>query len=83
LNEVVPDFVVDIIGLKCPVPLIKARRALKSANNGAIIEFTGTKEEEISRKEILIALNNLNQTILSNEYNSNGEIWHIYAKKED
>ena len=83
MNEVVPDFVVDIIGLKCPVPLIKARQALKSANNGAIIKFTGTKEEEISRKEILIALNNLNQTVLSDEYNSNGEIWYIYAKKED
>ena len=83
MNEVVPDFIVDIIGLKCPVPLIKARRALKNANNGAIIKFTGTKEEEISRKEILIALNNLNQTILSDKYNSNGEIWYIYAKKED
>ncbi len=80
--EVEPDFVVDITGLKCPVPLIKARRALKKADNGAIIIFTGTKEEEISRKEILIALNNLNQTVLSDEYNSDGEIWHINVKKE-
>ena len=82
MNEVEPDFVVDITGLKCPVPLIKARRALKNANNGARIIFTGTKEEEISRKEILIALNNLNQTVLSDEYNSDGEIWHINVKKE-
>lgn len=83
MNEVVPDFIVDITGLKCPKPLIEARRAVKKADIGNIIDFTGTKEEEISRKEILIALENLKQTILTDEYNSTGERWHIYTKKEN
>lgn len=82
MNDLIPDFIIDITGLKCPKPLIEARRIVKKATLGKIIEFTGTKEEEISRKELLIALQNLKQTILSTNYNSNGERWHIYFKKE-
>ncbi|MFX0085455.1 MAG: sulfurtransferase TusA family protein [Candidatus Hodarchaeota archaeon] len=83
MNEVKPDFIVDIKGLKCPVPLIETRRALRKASIGNIIEFTGTKEEEISRKEILVALGNLKHTVISDNYNSNGERWQIYVKKEN
>jgi TusA-related sulfurtransferase len=83
LTEIIPDFTVDITGMKCPRPLIEARRAVKKAKIGNIIEFTGTKEEEISRKEVLIALENLKQTIIADYYNSNGEIWHLFTKKEN
>ena len=39
------DIFVDITGLTCPVPLIKARKAIKSASKGQIIEFFGTEKE--------------------------------------
>jgi TusA-related sulfurtransferase len=81
LNTIKPDVVVDITGLKCPVPLIKTRRAIRKATSGELIQFTGTKEEEISRKEILIALRNLKQTIIMDEYSSNGDEWQIITKK--
>jgi TusA-related sulfurtransferase len=83
LDEIIADLVVDITGMKCPRPLIEARRAVKKANPGNIIEFTGSLDEEVSRKEILIALENLKQTVLANNYNSKGERWHIYTKKEN
>ena len=55
------DHIVDITGLKCPVPLIKTRRVVLNAQVGETIKFFGTTEEEISRKEILLVIENLNQ----------------------
>jgi TusA-related sulfurtransferase len=77
------DILVDITGLTCPIPLIKARKAIKSAIKGQSIKFTGTEKEEVSRKEILIAVNNLNQILVENiDYPSEGK-WHILIEKKD
>jgi TusA-related sulfurtransferase len=73
--------VVDITGFKCPVPLIKTRRALKQSPANQIIKFIGTEIEEISRKEILIALENMKQEILSINIEDNGD-WVITIKKQ-
>lgn len=76
------DILIDITGLICPVPLIKARRAIKSATKGQIIKFIGTSAEEISRKEILIAVSNLKQPLIENKENSEGDHWHILIQKD-
>ena len=76
------DIVVDITGLQCPVPLIETRKAIRKAETGQIIEFLGTPEEEISRKEILIAIENLKQRIVSDYDNEDTGTWHIFIKKE-
>ena len=74
------DILVDITGLTCPIPLIKARKAIKSAATGQTIKFIGTDKEEISRKEILIAVSNLNHHLLE-DINVTDEEWHILIKK--
>ena len=75
------SLIVDITGYKCPVPLIKTRRALKQSSTDQLIKFIGTEVEEISRKEILIALENMKQEILSVEIADNGD-WEISVKKQ-
>ena len=74
------DILVDITGLTCPIPLIKARKAIKKASTGQTIKFIGTDKEEISRKEILITVSNLNHPLLENMYD-NAQEWHILIKK--
>ena len=75
------DMIVDVTGLTCPMPLIKTRRAIKKSQFKHIIKFVGTKEEEISRKEILVALEGMKQHILDVEVSSDGS-WQIYVEKE-
>ena len=82
MNEVKPDFLIDITGLTCPIPLIKARRAIKNATKGQTIKFIGTVDEEISRKEILVAISNLKQHLLEDNDNTEEKKWYILIKKD-
>ncbi|MHA1974570.1 MAG: sulfurtransferase TusA family protein [Candidatus Hodarchaeales archaeon] len=77
-----PDAKVDITGLKCPVPLIMLRRTVMKAKKEDIIEFTGTSEEEISRKEIVMAVNNLKQDLILNEDLPSSDRWKIIIRKK-
>ena len=74
--------IVDVTGLTCPIPLIKTRRAIKKSQNKQIIKFVGTEKEEISRKEILVALEGMKQKVLEVEVTSDGS-WQIYIEKTD
>ena len=81
MRNVEPTIIVDITGLKCPVPLINTRKAIRSASQGEIIQFTGTRKEDTSRKEILMALENLEQPVLESEYNPDSTSWYIIIRK--
>ncbi|MHA1946637.1 MAG: sulfurtransferase TusA family protein [Candidatus Hodarchaeales archaeon] len=76
------NMIVDVTGLTCPIPLIKTRRAIKKSQNKQIIKFVGTEKEEISRKEILVALEGMKQKVLEVEVTSDGS-WQIYIEKTD
>ncbi len=80
-NEEEPDFIVDITGLSCPIPLIRARKTIISATKGQIIKFVGTRGEETSRKEILIVISNLKQHLIENIDHTEKNKWHILIKK--
>lgn len=82
MNKKEPDFLIDITGLTCPIPLIKARRAIKSATKGQTIKFIGTVDEEISRKEIRVAISNLKQHLLEDIDNTEENKWYILIKKD-
>ena len=75
------SLVVDVTGLKCPIPLIKTRHAIKKSQKDQIIKFVGTKDEEISRKEILVALEGMKQKILDIEVAPDGS-WQIFMEKQ-
>ena len=84
MNEIISEIFVDITGLQCPIPLIQARRAIKNATTGQTIKFVGTENEEISRKEILIAISNLsknNLALLEENGRENGDNWFILIEK--
>ncbi len=83
MSELKEDLLVDITGFKCPVPLIKTRRAVKKTTNNQIVKFIGTKEEEISRKEIIVALETMNQPILKMSIDSSTGDWFILMKKHN
>ena len=80
MHDLIADETIDITGLICPIPVIETRRAIKRAREGQIIEFIGTSEEAISRKEILLAIENLKQYLISNENFSDSDKWRILIK---
>ena len=45
---------VDCVGETCPVPLVETRKAIRKANEGDVIEITGTHPS--SKKEIPMAV---------------------------
>ena len=80
MDNLIVDQTIDITGLFCPIPVIETRRAIKKAKEGQIIEFIGTSEERISRKEIILAIENLKQSLISNENISDTNKWRILIK---
>ncbi len=82
MNVIDTDIIVNITGLKCPVPLIEARKAIKATARGKIIKFTGSKNEEVSRREILMALENLGQPVVDTFIDSETSNWYILIKRE-
>ena len=56
---------VDVRGETCPVPLVEARKALRKAAPGDVVEIVGT--HPASRKEIPMAVEALQLELLSVE----------------
>ena len=42
MSEILPDAVLDTSGLKCPLPVLKAKKALKSMPGGATLKVIAT-----------------------------------------
>lgn len=69
---------VDCIGETCPVPLVETRKALRKAEEGDIVEVTGT--HPASKKEIPMAVKALGLTLLGVE--ETGDKWKIRIQKK-
>ncbi len=41
-ENITPDEVLDTIGLNCPLPILKAKKALKGMDNGKILELASS-----------------------------------------
>ena len=68
---------VDVRGETCPIPLVEMRKALRKAEQGDLIEITGT--HPASKKEIPMAAEALDVMIISDE--QIGNEWKIVLKK--
>lgn len=68
---------VDVVGETCPVPLVEARKALRKASPGDIIEITGT--HPASKKEIPMAVEALGLELV--EIEEEGDSWKIKIKR--
>lgn len=71
------DLKIDVKGETCPVPLVEARKALRKASPGEIIEITGT--HPASKKEIPMAVEALGMELVSVEEKDG--IWKIKIKR--
>ncbi|MDO9043768.1 MAG: sulfurtransferase TusA family protein [Methanobacteriaceae archaeon] len=68
---------IDVKGETCPIPLVEARKALRTASLGDIVEITGT--HPASKKEIPMAVEALGMELISVEENDG--IWKIKIKR--
>lgn len=42
MSKIIPDAVLDTSGLKCPLPVLKAKKALKTMAGGATLKVIAT-----------------------------------------
>lgn len=71
------DLKIDVKGETCPIPLVEARKALRTATPGDIVEITGT--HPASKKEIPMAVEALGMELISVEEKDG--IWKIKIKR--
>ena len=69
---------VDCTGETCPVPLVETRKALRKAQEGDIVEVTGTHQS--SKKEIPLAVKALGLELLEVTDGENGA-WKIRIRR--
>ena len=69
---------VDCTGEICPVPLVEARKALRKASVGDVVEVTGTHPS--SKKEIPMAVKAMGLQLLEISEDKNGT-WTIRIKR--
>lgn len=68
---------IDVTGETCPVPLVEARKALRKADPGDIVEISGT--HPASKKEIPMAVEALGLELVDVQ-EKNG-VWTIKIRK--
>lgn len=71
------NIVVDCRGETCPVPLVEARKALRKAAAGDIVEVVGTHPS--SKKEIPMAVKALGLELLDIREDDN--VWRIRIRR--
>lgn len=71
------NILVDCQGEVCPVPLVEARKALRKAAAGDIVEVVGTHPS--SKKEIPMAVKTLGLELL--DVREDGGIWRIRIRR--
>jgi len=70
--------ILDLSGEACPVPLVKARRAMDKMESGEILEIIVTGED--SKVNISMAAEELVMEVKRTRKDSNGK-WHIVIRK--
>jgi tRNA 2-thiouridine synthesizing protein A len=68
---------VDCMGQNCPVPLVETRKALKKAQEGDIVEVTGTHPS--SKREIPMAAKAMGLEVL--DVKEDGDKWTIRIRR--
>jgi TusA-related sulfurtransferase len=68
---------VDCTGETCPVPLVETRKALRKAQEGDIVEVTGT--HPASKKEIPMAIKALGLELI--DVQEEGGVWKIRIRR--
>ncbi|PIE83008.1 MAG: SirA family protein [Candidatus Contendobacter odensis] len=73
------DAEIDTCGLNCPLPILKARKALASLQRGQILRVIATDPESI--RDFSEFCDQLGHTLLETHQNE-GKIYFLLRKKE-
>jgi tRNA 2-thiouridine synthesizing protein A len=73
-----PDFIVDVMGETCPIPLVEMRKTMMKAGKGQVIEIHGS--HAASKKEIPMAVNSLKLELMGIVDEPDGS-WRIWIRK--
>ncbi|MFC1899400.1 sulfurtransferase TusA family protein [Chloroflexota bacterium] len=71
------DIKVDCTGETCPIPLVEARKALRKAEKGDIVEVIGTHPS--SKKEIPMAVKALGMELI--DITEENGVWNIKIRR--
>jgi Predicted redox protein, regulator of disulfide bond formation len=78
-TDITPDKEVDACGLMCPLPILRARKALSEMASGEILRVYAT--DPGSKQDFLSFTKQTGNRLLASGENAEGKYWFILARK--
>ncbi len=77
--DVKPDSVLDVKGLCCPMPVVKAKKAIDSIEVGQVLEIIGT--DAGSKGDMPAWAKRAGHEFLGFSEEDGGEVFHFFVRK--
>jgi len=77
--DIKPDSILDVKGLCCPMPVVKAKKAIDGMESGQIMEIVGT--DAGSKGDIPAWAKRAGHEFLASSEEDGGEVFHFFVKK--
>ena len=78
-NDTTPDQEVDAAGLMCPLPILRARKALSGMASGEVLLVYST--DPGSRQDFLSFAKQTGNTLLASGEKADGRYWFMLKRK--
>ena len=77
--DVKPDSVLDVKGLCCPMPVVKAKKAMETIEVGQVLEIVGT--DAGSKGDMPAWAKRAGHEFLGSTEEEGGEVFHFFVRK--
>lgn len=77
--DVKPDSVLDVKGLCCPMPVVKAKKAMENIEVGQVLEIVGT--DAGSKGDMPAWAKRAGHEFLGSTEEEGGEVFHFFVRK--
>lgn len=77
--DVTPDEVLDVKGLCCPMPVVKAKKAIDALEAGQVLEIVGT--DVGSKGDMPAWASRAGHEFLGASEEDGGEVFHFFVRK--
>ena len=77
--DVKPDSVLDVKGLCCPMPVVKAEKAMETIEVGQVLEIVGT--DAGSKGDMPAWARRAGHEFLGSTEEEGGEVFHFFVRK--
>ncbi|GBE57790.1 sulfurtransferase TusA [bacterium BMS3Abin01] len=78
-TDIKPDSILDVKGLCCPMPVVKAKKAIDGLEQGQIMEIIGT--DAGSKGDIPAWAKRAGHEFIGSTEENGGEVFHFFVKK--